>query len=105
MSHFDTTESLQIACLLSHNVSHYSFCKLHSAESGLVNVARYTAATHSTSSPLGDATRAVDGGTSAIWWHGSCSFTSHEENPWWRVDLFLVHDVWHVTVTHFEICK
>ncbi|KAI0232226.1 hypothetical protein LSAT2_017429, partial [Lamellibrachia satsuma] len=72
------------------------------AEAPLSNVASQAAATQSSSAPLGDATRAVDGGTSAIWWHGSCSCTLREHNPWWRVDLSLVHDVWQVTVTQFK---
>ena len=68
-------------------------------------MARHAAAKQSSSAPLGDATRAVDCGMSAIWWHGSCSCTMKEPNPWWRVDLSLVHEVWHVTVTQLKECK
>jgi len=92
------TYSMNIPVSKRHNVS-FTFTV---AEPWLVNVARYAAATQSSSTPLGGATRAVDGGTSAIWWHGSCSFTLREPNPWWRADLSLIYNVWHVAVTHFK---
>ncbi|KAI0238241.1 Ficolin-2 [Lamellibrachia satsuma] len=68
----------------------------------LVNAARDMAADQSSSPPLGGAMRAVDGNTSATWWHHTCSYTDREQNPWWRVDLVWLYDVWHVGVTNFE---
>ena len=68
----------------------------------LVNAARDMAADQSSSPPLGGAMRAVDGNTSATWWHHTCSYTDREQNPWWRVDLVRLYDVWHVGVTNFE---
>ncbi|KAI0231624.1 hypothetical protein LSAT2_018021 [Lamellibrachia satsuma] len=68
----------------------------------LVNIACNMAADQSSSTPEGGAMLAVDGNTSAIWWHKTCSYTDREQNPWWRVDLAYVYNVWHVVVTHFE---
>jgi len=55
----------------------------------------------SSSAPQGSAVRAVDGNTSATW----CSYTDVQHDPWWRVDLALLYDVWHVTVTNVEHSK
>ncbi|KAI0220755.1 hypothetical protein LSAT2_027769 [Lamellibrachia satsuma] len=57
----------------------------------------------STIGPQGNAMFGVDGNTSSIWWHNSCSYTSKDNQPWWRVDLALVYHIWHVVVTHFQI--
>ena len=35
----------------------------------------------------GVASRAVDGGTSTDYTHGSCTYTTETTDPWWRVDL------------------
>ena len=63
-----------------------------------MNAARDMAAIMSSVAPQGGAVLAVDGNTSATW----CSFTDFQRDPWWRVDLALLYDVWHVTVTNFE---
>ena len=68
----------------------------------LVNAARDMAADQSSSPPLGGAMRTVDGNTSATWWSHTCSYTDRVQNPWWRVDLVWLYDVWHVGVTNFE---
>nr|XP_013770946.1 PREDICTED: uncharacterized protein LOC102199246 [Pundamilia nyererei] len=54
----------------------------------LYNLAlKKTAVQSSTSGPLGTAGRAVDGNRDASYQRGSCTLTSGQSNPWWRVDL------------------
>ena len=50
----------------------------------------------------GNAMNVVDGKTSAVWLSDTCSCTPRGENPWWRVDLSRLYDVWHVIVTHVD---
>jgi len=48
--------------------------------------------------------RAVDGNRDANWIGGSCIHTSHENNPWWRVDLGEIVDVGQVVIYNREDC-
>uniref|UniRef100_A0A3Q4GZZ9 Si:ch73-359m17.2 n=1 Tax=Neolamprologus brichardi TaxID=32507 RepID=A0A3Q4GZZ9_NEOBR len=47
----------------------------------------------STSGPWGTAGRAVDGNRDASYQRGSCTLTSGQSNPWWRVDLVNVYTI------------
>ncbi|XP_064911339.1 uncharacterized protein LOC135578892 isoform X2 [Columba livia] len=61
-----------------------------------------------TQSSLLDATsgagNAVDGNQDGNWEHGSCTHTTEEPEPWWRVDLGARHAVYAVTVTNRRDC-
>ena len=41
----------------------------------------------------GASARAADGNTATSWGGGSCTHTTTEANPWWRVDLEAVKSV------------
>ncbi|KAF3839194.1 hypothetical protein F7725_017911 [Dissostichus mawsoni] len=47
-----------------------------------------------------DADRAIDGNPSPRWGDGSCSHTSNELNPWWRLALPKTHKVFSVKITN-----
>ncbi|KAI9515426.1 hypothetical protein NQZ68_026160 [Dissostichus eleginoides] len=47
-----------------------------------------------------DADRAIDGNRSPWWGDGSCSHTSNDLNPWWRLTLPETHKVFSVKITN-----
>ncbi|KAK1895377.1 Fucolectin-5 [Dissostichus eleginoides] len=47
-----------------------------------------------------DADRAIDGNPSPRWDDGSCSYTSNDLNPWWRLALPETHKVFSVKITN-----
>ena len=75
------------------------------APTKLVNAALNKRADQSGGDDEGNATNAVDGNTGTVFPSDTCSCTSKEVNPWWRVDLSRLYDVWHVTVTHVSNSK
>ena len=52
----------------------------------------------------GDPKRAIDGNHAAIWAQGSCTHTTEENRPWWRVDLGARYKVKTVTVLNRQDC-
>ncbi|XP_035254862.1 fucolectin-like [Anguilla anguilla] len=49
--------------------------------------------------------RAIDGNRNAnLGYGGSCTHTNEEMKPWWRVDLFNVHNISSVVVTNRGDC-
>ena len=52
----------------------------------------------------GVSSRAVDGNSNTNWNGGSCVHTSHEKQPWWRVDLGKVELVNEVYVVNRGDC-
>ena len=62
-------------------------------------------ATHQSSTQLSKMSHlAVDASTSANFYHGSCTLTTAESNPWWYVDLGFQFDVEMVRVTPRTDC-
>uniref|UniRef100_A0A3P9CZ73 Fucolectin tachylectin-4 pentraxin-1 domain-containing protein n=1 Tax=Maylandia zebra TaxID=106582 RepID=A0A3P9CZ73_9CICH len=60
----------------------------------LYNLAlKKTAVQSSTNGTVGTAGRAVDGNRDASYQRGSCTLTSGQSNPWWRVDLVNVYTI------------
>lgn len=53
---------------------------------------------------LGDAGKAIDGGSSADYGDGSCIQTRLESKPWWRLDLQETHTVSEVIITNRGDC-
>lgn len=45
------------------------------------------------------ADKAIDGNPNTIWKYSSCSTTTNEVNPWWRLDLFMPYKINTVKVT------
>uniref|UniRef100_A0A3P8NB52 Fucolectin tachylectin-4 pentraxin-1 domain-containing protein n=1 Tax=Astatotilapia calliptera TaxID=8154 RepID=A0A3P8NB52_ASTCA len=60
----------------------------------LYNLAlKKTAVQSSTNGTVGTAGRAVDGNRDASYQRGSCTLTSEQSDPWWRVDLVNVYTI------------
>ena len=59
-----------------------------------------TAIQSSTYSNLGKAEHAIDGNNDPEWEHYSCSSTSYEAKPWWRLELPGVYRVSEIQVTN-----
>ncbi|XP_070958100.1 uncharacterized protein [Oncorhynchus clarkii lewisi] len=66
----------------------------------LVNVALSGKAAQSSTSYGGTAKRAIDGIWNPTYEYLSCSHTSGETSPWWRVDLLETYQVTSVTITN-----
>ncbi|XP_078588379.1 uncharacterized protein LOC144869188 [Branchiostoma floridae x Branchiostoma japonicum] len=71
---------------------------------GVTNLALGRSATQSSTGSDGYAPRAVDGNTSGDWGHGSCTHTTTQSNPWWRVDLGSARTVFAVKVYNRVDC-
>ncbi|TRY60747.1 hypothetical protein DNTS_029606 [Danionella cerebrum] len=52
----------------------------------------------------GHASNAIDGNRDTDFYHGSCTATEEEENPWWRLDLLDVYVVTSMTITNRKDC-
>uniref|UniRef100_A0A8B9JQL0 Si:ch73-359m17.2 n=1 Tax=Astyanax mexicanus TaxID=7994 RepID=A0A8B9JQL0_ASTMX len=52
----------------------------------------------------GHAQNAVDGNSNANYWKGSCSHTSYETDPWWRLELPAVYNITSVTIVNRGDC-
>ncbi|KAG9283882.1 hypothetical protein AMEX_G2716 [Astyanax mexicanus] len=50
--------------------------------------------------PFGHAYNAIDGNTDPDFTHGSCTATTFQKNPWWRVDLQDEYTVTSITITN-----
>lgn len=59
-------------------------------------------ASQSTLYLFGAASNAIDGNRDSRWEHGSCSHTSNDIGPWWRLDLRQTHRVVSVNVTNID---
>ncbi|XP_017559408.1 fucolectin-3-like [Pygocentrus nattereri] len=66
------------------------------------NVALKGRATQSSLHYFNFAFSAVDGNRDGVYEHGSCSHTSNDFSPWWRLDLLKQHKVFSVTVTNSQ---
>ncbi|KAF7686831.1 hypothetical protein HF521_015224 [Silurus meridionalis] len=47
---------------------------------------------------------AIDGKRTSIMGSGSCTHTSTQNNPWWRVDLLVVYDISNIIITNRGDC-
>lgn len=66
------------------------------------NLALQGRATQSTLYQFGSASNAIDGNRDSTWEHGSCSHTSNDISPWWRLDLRTTHKVFSVNITNID---
>lgn len=51
---------------------------------------------------FGSAYNAIDGNTDSTWERGSCTHTSNDIGPWWRLDLGSTHKIFSVKVTNMN---
>lgn len=66
------------------------------------NLALQGKASQSSLYEFGFAYNAIDGNHGSNWEHGSCSHTSNDINPWWRLDLRKTHKVFSVKITNID---
>uniref|UniRef100_A0A3B1JIF4 Si:ch211-215k15.4 n=1 Tax=Astyanax mexicanus TaxID=7994 RepID=A0A3B1JIF4_ASTMX len=52
----------------------------------------------------GHAYNAIDGNTDSNYDHGSCTATTWQQNPWWRVDLLDEYTITSITITNRGDC-
>nr|XP_002733170.2 PREDICTED: uncharacterized protein LOC100367054 [Saccoglossus kowalevskii] len=71
---------------------------------GLVNVASKGIASQSSKKGGGKAEKAIDGNNSSDFKQKSCSRTTLESDPWWKVDLGRSMDIYKVTITNRQDC-
>ncbi|KAI4811419.1 hypothetical protein KUCAC02_014328 [Chaenocephalus aceratus] len=50
-----------------------------------------------------DASKAIDGNRDSSYYHGSCSHTANDLNPWWRLALPKTHKVFSVKITNRDV--
>ncbi|XP_072363997.1 fucolectin-5-like [Scyliorhinus torazame] len=81
---------LVLACLMGIANSHPSTENL---------AASIRASQSSTGHSFGDASHAIDGNDNVDFNLGSCSRTTQEDSPWWRVDLFYHYRVYVVQIS------
>ncbi|KAL2103721.1 hypothetical protein ACEWY4_000589 [Coilia grayii] len=55
-------------------------------------------------SGLGHAQNAIDGNPDPYFFHGSCTYTEAQTNPWWRVDLLKEYIITSVVITNRGDC-
>ncbi|XP_069549454.1 uncharacterized protein [Brachyistius frenatus] len=70
----------------------------------LLNIARVGKVTQSSVSWNGIPGRAIDGNRASKWGQGSCTHTSKDLKPWWRLDLLKTYKVMSVTITNRKDC-
>ena len=78
------------------------FCgyTLHLAASRINVALSGTAVQSTTFSNLGKAEHAIDGNSDPEWAHNSCTATSSQTKPWWRLELPGVYRVSEIQVTN-----
>ncbi|XP_042345201.1 fucolectin-4-like [Plectropomus leopardus] len=65
------------------------------------NLALQGKATQSSLHSIGIANNAIDGDRATVWSRASCSHTTSQLNPWWRLDLGKTHKVFSVNITNY----
>ena len=68
------------------------------------NVALGKPTKQSSTSYVGLPQRAVDGSKNPDWSGASCTHTSYQERPWWRVDLGSMYNIYSVALTNRKDC-
>ncbi|XP_076004922.1 fucolectin-like [Genypterus blacodes] len=70
------------------------------AAASSTNVATLGTAVQSSVASGGNAQRAIDGNTNPDYRAGSCTHTSSQANPWWRLNLPGVYRISHIKITN-----
>nr|XP_033497040.1 uncharacterized protein LOC117266159 isoform X3 [Epinephelus lanceolatus] len=68
------------------------------------NIARGGRVTQSSLGWHGLPERAIDGSRASIYGQGSCTHTSRQRKPWWRLDLLKTYKINTVTITNRKDC-
>ncbi|XP_070767437.1 fucolectin-1 [Enoplosus armatus] len=66
------------------------------------NLALQGKASQSSLHSTGIAYNAIDGNRASNWAQGSCTHTSNDFNPWWRLDLGKTHKVFSINITNYR---
>uniref|UniRef100_A0A3Q1ID70 Fucolectin tachylectin-4 pentraxin-1 domain-containing protein n=1 Tax=Anabas testudineus TaxID=64144 RepID=A0A3Q1ID70_ANATE len=92
--------------MLTHLIFSFSVSLFNSSEYLYENVALRGKATqsHRLDTSLGAAYNAIDGNRNSDFGAGSCTHTTEQTNPWWRVDLLHSYIVTSVIITNRGDC-
>ncbi|XP_043972212.1 fucolectin-1-like [Gambusia affinis] len=69
------------------------------------NLALLGKATQSSLFEAGDPLRAIDGNRRNEWTQASCTHTTREPNPWWRLDMLKIRKVFSVKVVNRDVIQ
>ncbi|XP_068592334.1 pentraxin fusion protein-like [Cebidichthys violaceus] len=97
-------EGRYVTVLLPGSKRMLTFCEVevygYRAPTG-ENLALQGKATQSSLHSTGIANNAIDGNRATKWNQASCTHTTQELNPWWRLDLGKTHKVFSVNITNY----
>ncbi|XP_063735181.1 uncharacterized protein LOC134861701 [Eleginops maclovinus] len=79
-------------------------CSLTRGIGPAANIAKGGTVTQSSLGWDGVPERAIDGNSASIWGKRSCTHTSRETKPWWRLDLLKEYKINTVTITNRKDC-
>ncbi|XP_049901636.1 uncharacterized protein LOC126391154 [Epinephelus moara] len=68
------------------------------------NIAQFGRVTQSSVLSGGVPERAIDGNRASFWNQGSCTYTTCQRKPWWRLDLLRTYKINTVTITNRKDC-
>ncbi|XP_066283953.1 uncharacterized protein [Branchiostoma lanceolatum] len=91
-------------CLTSNPSVRWDYCSVPRCGAGTTNIALHRLAAQSSTAARAAPGRAVDGNDSPVWVGESCTHTTNERDPWWRVDLGTSQSVGRVVVTNRKDC-
>ncbi|XP_067267077.1 pentraxin fusion protein-like [Chanodichthys erythropterus] len=94
---FESVNGRYVNILLPGNDEILTLCEVEVSAGNLA--VGGTAAQSSTYSTYGPQ-YAIDGSRNPIYTQGSCSYTSYDKDPWWRVDLLDVYKINRVVITN-----
>ncbi|KAM9353560.1 uncharacterized protein ABDE67_005946 [Symphorus nematophorus] len=101
----DRVEGRYVTLLLPGTEKYLTLCEVevygYRAPTG-ENLALQGKATQSSLYEFGFAYNAIDGNHGSNWEHGSCTHTSNDINPWWRLDLRKTHKVFSVKIRNID---
>ncbi|XP_075056548.1 fucolectin-1-like [Mixophyes fleayi] len=92
--------SAALLLLFSSTTAHYNVKYENVALQGRAT----QSSTYSYQNTIYNAIKAIDGDTNSDFGHGSCSSTTNEASPWWRVDLLKSYKISHITITKRGDC-
>uniref|UniRef100_A0A4W5JAN7 Fucolectin tachylectin-4 pentraxin-1 domain-containing protein n=1 Tax=Hucho hucho TaxID=62062 RepID=A0A4W5JAN7_9TELE len=93
-------EGRYVVVVIPVRKEYLTLCELEVYGTPAVNVALKGVASQSSLNGYGNAHNAIDGSRESDYYKRSCTHTTQETNPWWRVDLLDVTKVTAVSITN-----
>ncbi|XP_070546444.1 uncharacterized protein [Ptychodera flava] len=94
------------AGIVTYKLEDMVLCEVEvmATDSVLKNLAIKKPASQSSHYGDGSATKAVDGDKSSEYDHRSCTHTEYEYEPWWKVDLGDIYEIYEIVITNRGDC-